>query len=143
MHRMSGCGRPVRTELSCFESLQLCRPSLQCAGPLSRMPRVLPLSVLQASDRDKVCDPQLYSFLCTQCLIKQTNKQTKKTSQKRFSTLSGIHGGSNQARLPFLGGDRQLEDTELGRWLAGHPWALACLAGRPRPFAHLCTSLKS
>ena len=77
---MSGCGRPVRTELSCFESLQLCRPSLQCAGPLSRMPRVLPLLVLQASDRDKVCDPQLYAFICTQFLIK---KKKKKTPHKR------------------------------------------------------------
>lgn len=71
------------------------------------------------------------------------NKKKKKHSQKRVSILSGIHGRSSWARLPFPGGDRHLEDTELGCWLAGHPRPLACLAGWPRPFVHLCTSFKS
>ena len=99
---------------------------------------VLPIPVLQASDGDRVHDPQLHSFLCTQYLIKK-----KKITKIMFSILSRIHDGSRHARPPLPCGARQLEDIALGHWLARSTVGPAMPAGLHCPFTHLCRCLNS
>ena len=102
----------------------VCWPAQQGASVLP----IPPIPVLQASDGDRAHDPQLHSFLCTQCLIKK-----KKITKIMFSILSRIHDGSSHARPPVPRGARQLEDTALGHRLARSTVGPAMPAGLHRP----------